>query len=158
MLVFVIAAFLCDAPASKGLTLSGKVTDKSGRPLSKATVFIRTAAPARGSASSDRPATPDCAKSAVTNAKGQFALKDLDPELVFRLLAVAEGYTPAFLPKPADPTAGPVSFTLTPHDLDKRNPALMLKGRVLDENRRLSRRRWSNRSGSARATAYTSAG
>jgi hypothetical protein len=58
----------------------------------------------------------------------------LDSELVFRLLAVAEGYTPAFLPKQADPSAGPVSLTLTPHDLDKRDPALVLKGRVLDEN------------------------
>jgi hypothetical protein len=47
---------------------------------------------------------------------------------------VAEGYTPALLPKPADPTAGPVAFTLTPHDLDRRDPALVLKGRVLDEN------------------------
>jgi hypothetical protein len=60
----------------------------------------------------------------------------LDPELLFRLLAVAEGYTPAFLPKQADPAAGPVSFALTPHDLDKRDPALVLKGRVLDENGR----------------------
>jgi hypothetical protein len=58
----------------------------------------------------------------------------LDPELVFRLLAVADGYTPSFLPKQADPAAGPVSFTLTPHDLDKRDPALVLKGCVLDEN------------------------
>lgn len=58
----------------------------------------------------------------------------MDPALVFRLLAVAEGYTPALLPKPADPSAGPVAFTLTPHDLDKRVPALILKGRVLDED------------------------
>jgi hypothetical protein len=60
----------------------------------------------------------------------------LGPDLLFRLLAVAEGYTPAFLPKQADPAAGAVSFTLTPHDLDKRDPALVLKGRVLDENGR----------------------
>jgi hypothetical protein len=60
----------------------------------------------------------------------------LDPGLVFRLLAVAKGYTPAFLPKPADPAASPVAFTLTPHDLDQRDPALVLKGRVLDENGR----------------------
>jgi len=47
---------------------------------------------------------------------------------------VAEGYTPAFLPKPVGPAAGPVAFTLTPHDLDKRDAALVLKGRVLDED------------------------
>lgn len=64
---------------------------------------------------------------------GQFALKDLDPELVFRLLAVAEGYTPSLQAKNVDPSAGPVKFTLTPHDLDKRAPTLVLRGRVLDE-------------------------
>ena len=58
----------------------------------------------------------------------------MDPDLIFRLLAVAEGYTPSFLPKQADPAAGPVTFTLTPHDLDKRDAALVLRGRVLDED------------------------
>jgi hypothetical protein len=69
----------------------------------------------------------------VTEAKGQFALKDLDPDLVFRLLAVADGYTPASSEKPADPKSGPVKFTLKLHELDKRDPALILRGRVLDE-------------------------
>jgi Carboxypeptidase regulatory-like domain len=49
------------------------------------------------------------------------------------LLAVADGYTPSRSEKAADPKAGPVKFTLRPHDLDKRDPALLLKGRVLDE-------------------------
>ena len=52
---------------------------------------------------------------------------------MFRLLAVADGYLPAVSPKPADPSAGSVSFILRPHNLDKRDPALVLKGRVLDE-------------------------
>jgi hypothetical protein len=69
----------------------------------------------------------------VTDAQGQFALKDLDRDLVFRLLAVADGYMPALSEKAADPKAGPVKFTLKPHELDKRDPALVLKGRVLNE-------------------------
>jgi hypothetical protein len=35
-------------PSSKGPTLSGVVEDATGRPLPKATVFIRTAAPRKG--------------------------------------------------------------------------------------------------------------
>jgi Carboxypeptidase regulatory-like domain len=49
---------------------------------------------------------------------------------------VADGYVPAGLPKAADPSAGPVAFKLQRHDLDRRDPALILKGRVLDEQGR----------------------
>ena len=48
MLAFVVAALLSAHPAPKGLTLTGAVTDKEGRPLPKATVFVRTAAPRKG--------------------------------------------------------------------------------------------------------------
>jgi hypothetical protein len=64
---------------------------------------------------------------------GKFALTDLDPELKFRLLAVAPGHTPAYSARLVDPAAGPVTLTLSPHDLDTRDPALVFKGRVLDE-------------------------
>jgi protocatechuate 3,4-dioxygenase beta subunit len=49
MLALLAAAVLAaPAPASKGLMLRGVVTDKDGRPVPKATVFIRTAAPRKG--------------------------------------------------------------------------------------------------------------
>src|SRR5262249_13206098 len=57
-----------------------------------------------------------------------------DSTLVFRLLAVADGYVPARTPKAVDPQKGPVTFALRPHDLDRRDPALVLRGRVLDED------------------------
>jgi hypothetical protein len=72
-------------------------------------------------------------KAAVTDERGQFALKSLDPELLFRLLAVADGHSPAYSAKSVDPKAGPTTLKLKPHDLDARDPALVLKGRVLDE-------------------------
>jgi hypothetical protein len=53
--------------------------------------------------------------------------------LTFRLLVVADGFTPALSAKAADPAAGTVAFKLTPHDLDTRDPALVLTGRVVDE-------------------------
>jgi hypothetical protein len=48
MLAFVLAAALTAEPAPRGLTLTGVVTDKAGRPLPGATVFVRTAAPRKG--------------------------------------------------------------------------------------------------------------
>ena len=48
MLAFVVAALLSAHPAPKGLTLTGTVTDKASRPLPRATIFIRTAAPRKG--------------------------------------------------------------------------------------------------------------
>jgi hypothetical protein len=44
---FVFAALISQSPV-KGATLTGVVTDSSGRPLPKTTVFIRTAAPRQG--------------------------------------------------------------------------------------------------------------
>jgi hypothetical protein len=48
MIPLLIAIALAGDPASKGPTLSGIVEDAMGRPLPKATVFIRTAAPRQG--------------------------------------------------------------------------------------------------------------
>lgn len=69
----------------------------------------------------------------ATGARGQFAFTGLDPELLFRLLAVAEGYTPTYTATPTDPKSGPVTIRLKAHDLATRDPALVFRGRVLDE-------------------------
>jgi hypothetical protein len=70
----------------------------------------------------------------ITDANGQFALKNLDPDLVFNLLAVKEGYKPAQTAKPADPKIGATKLTLPANDLDRRGPELVLKGRILDDD------------------------
>jgi hypothetical protein len=48
MIPFLIAIALAGDPAAKGPTLSGVVEDAAGRPLPRATVFIRTAGPRQG--------------------------------------------------------------------------------------------------------------
>jgi protocatechuate 3,4-dioxygenase beta subunit len=53
--------------------------------------------------------------------------------LLFHLLVVAEGYVPVLSPKLIDPKAAPVTFRLKPHDLQRRSPGLVFKGRVFDE-------------------------
>jgi hypothetical protein len=49
---------------------------------------------------------------AVTDKEGKFALRDLDPALVFKLLVVSEGRVPTISDKHIDPAAGPVKFSL----------------------------------------------
>jgi hypothetical protein len=49
-------------------------------------------------------------------------------------LVVAEGHIPTNSEKLIDPKVGPVLLALKPHDLDRRDPALVLRGRVLDED------------------------
>jgi hypothetical protein len=53
--------------------------------------------------------------------------------LLFRLLVVAAGYTPAYSPRHVDPRAGVAAIKVRPHDLDRRDPALVFRGRVLDD-------------------------
>ena len=57
----------------------------------------------------------------------------MDTNLKFRLLVVADGFIAAQSPSWVDPRAGPVNFKLAAHDLDKRAPELVFRGRVLDE-------------------------
>jgi hypothetical protein len=54
--------------------------------------------------------------------------------LLFRLLVVAEAHVPTYSPKLVDPQSGPVTLILKANDLDRRDPELMLRGRVLDEH------------------------
>jgi hypothetical protein len=48
MFALLVATALSAELAPKGLTLTGVVKDKAGRPVAKATVFVRTAAPRKG--------------------------------------------------------------------------------------------------------------
>jgi len=57
----------------------------------------------------------------------------LDPQLVFKLLVVAEGHVPTITKKPVDPQAGRATISLKPHDLDSRTDERIVKGRVVDE-------------------------
>jgi hypothetical protein len=48
MLALLVAAAISANPPPKGLTLTGVVQDKDGRPVPSTTVFVRTAAPRVG--------------------------------------------------------------------------------------------------------------
>jgi beta-lactamase regulating signal transducer with metallopeptidase domain len=110
--------------------LIGAVRVKNGGPL-VATVFISTAGPKTGTSTFCPSCYADCSKNAKTDAQGQFEIKSLNPQLVFRILAVAKGYKPKFVSK-VDPATGPVTIELEPITAADATPDRSLRGRVVD--------------------------
>jgi hypothetical protein len=111
--------------------LTGRVMTSAGSPLGGARVMIYTAGVKRGTSSFCPSCYADCAKSATSDAGGAFRIASLDPELVFRVLVVAEGCKPQFLDK-VDPAAGAVEAKLEalPTDIE---PGRLFRGRVVDD-------------------------
>jgi hypothetical protein len=133
-LFLLLAVGMSDEPNPGPSTIVGEVHDESGQPLAGATVFIDTAAPRVGIGVLCPSCYPDCRKSAVTDSAGRFALKDLDTGLKFRLLAYAKNHQPTYTEKHIVAEAGRVALTLKAHDLDRREPGRLVRGRVLNEN------------------------
>ena len=128
--VTLILAALTVSATPAGGNLAGKVVDTAQKPIPQATVFIYTAKPRIGLGILCPSCYVDCGKKATTDAEGKFLISNLDPELLFRVLVVAEGFRPQFA-KDVDPLQGSVDMTLEsmPADLSGR---AVLRGRVLD--------------------------
>lgn len=110
--------------------LTGEVGAKDGGPLA-ASVFISTAGPRTGTSVFCPSCYSDCRKSARADAQGQFKIESLSPQLIFRILAVANGYRPKFVSK-VDPAKGPLKIELEPMTSADATPNRSLRGRVLD--------------------------
>src|ERR1022692_2967400 len=110
--------------------LKGAVQAKGGAAL-PASVFIATAAPKTGTSTFCPSCYADCRKSAKADAKGDFQIESLDPQLTFHVLAVAKGYKPKFVSK-VDPAKGPVNIELEPIESSDATPEHSLRGRVVD--------------------------
>src|SRR5580658_4817678 len=101
-----LAAALSISLAADRVTLTGKVTDSSGKPLEDATVMIYHAGVKKGYSTFCPSCYADCGKRAVTDQAGSFIIPKLDPDLQFELLVVHDGYKPKFLGN-VDPSLGP---------------------------------------------------
>lgn len=112
--------------------LTGAVTDPAGKPVAGATVFIYTAAVRAGYSVYCPSCYPDCQKTATTAADGGFRVPALDPELLFRVLVVGDGFAPTFADR-VDPAKGPLAVALKPYDPARTGPTHCLRGRVVDE-------------------------
>jgi hypothetical protein len=109
--------------------LIGRVVDAAGKPIPQATVFIYTARPRIGVGGICPGCYADCRKKAATDGEGKYRIADLDPELIFRVLVVAEGFRPEFA-HDVDPRRGGLDLKLAamPSVLAGR---VVLRGRVL---------------------------
>src|SRR3954464_1303910 len=119
------------AAVDKRPDLSGRVTGLDGAPVSKATIFVYTAGPKTGTASTCPSCYPDCRKKAQTDAQGRFHIESLDSRLLFRILVVASGHEAKFVTK-VDPAVGPAEIALKPVEEATLKSKSHIAGMVLD--------------------------
>jgi hypothetical protein len=108
-------------------SLRGKVVDNESRGLSSVRVSIATASPKQGSGYLCPSCYVDCGKMAMTDATGRFEIPNLDPELRFELLLVADGYVSAFHPN-IDPAEDKPVMALQPFDSTQIAPNQLFRG------------------------------
>lgn len=94
--------------AADQVTLTGKVTEATGKPLAHATVLVYHAGVKNGYSTFCPSCYIDCGKRALTNASGAFEVHNLSRDLWFELLVVHDGYSPEFVKK-VDPVERPTS-------------------------------------------------
>lgn len=119
------------AGAAERPDLTGTIYDENEKPCEGAMVCIYTAKPRTGTGIVCPSCYLDCTKRSTTGEDGTFEVKALDPSLLFRVLVIAEGYTPMFVDN-VDPITGPVRVKLVKQDPARLEAGHVLRGRVLD--------------------------
>jgi hypothetical protein len=92
--------------AADRATATGKITDASGKPLEHASVLVYEGHVKTGYGIYCPTCWADCGKHTITDAEGTFTIAGLDPDLRFKLLAVKDGFSAAFIDN-VDPAKGP---------------------------------------------------
>ncbi|HRQ88827.1 MAG TPA: carboxypeptidase-like regulatory domain-containing protein [Bacteroidia bacterium] len=127
-----LAIVLMCSGVSMAAEITGHIRQADGTPLAGATIRVSTARLRTGSSPMCPSCWADCAKSAQTDASGNFRIPNVNDKLVFRLLALADGFMPSYIDK-VDPAVGPANATLEVRDLSAFTEAQMLKGTVTDD-------------------------
>jgi hypothetical protein len=130
-----LAASLSISFAADRATLTGKVTDSSGKPIEDATVMIYHAGVKKGFSTFCPSCYSDCGNRAATDAAGSFTIPKLDPDLRFELLVVRDGYAPTFVRK-VDPSEGPAETAVLAPLAPVDDPNRVALGRVVNANGR----------------------
>jgi len=91
--------------AAQAATATGTVHDASGQPVAGATVLVHSAGVRKGYSTYCPTCYVDCGKRATTDASGGFTIDGLDDELVFNLIVLRDGHTPAWI-RTLDPQKG----------------------------------------------------
>lgn len=99
-------AFLGVAQADDRVSVTGSIIDSAGKPVEHATVLVYSAGVKKGYAEFCPTCWADCGKRTTTDADGKFAIGALNPDLIFTLLVLREGYSAKYVEK-IDPAKGP---------------------------------------------------
>jgi hypothetical protein len=125
-LIAVVCAF-----SAERVTVTGKVTDASGKPLEHANVLVYEAGVRKGYSIYCPTCYADCGKHAATYADGKFSISGLNGDLVFTLLVMHDGYGSIFVKK-VDPTKGPVETAVLKTRVAPEDPSQVVRGTVVD--------------------------
>jgi uncharacterized GH25 family protein len=125
---FVTATIALGSPP---LTLTGKVVDSSGQPLSNATVMVYHAGVRIGYSTFCPSCYADCGKRSRTDATGSYTFKKLNSDLWFELLIVRDGYLSAQV-KANDSSNGMAPTAILNLRTPITDPSRVAKGRVTD--------------------------
>jgi len=131
LLVLLTAATTAEAKPD----LRGLVASEDGKPVAGATVCIYTAAVRDGYSTMCPSCYVDCAKRTTTDQDGRFEIRDLDPELLFRVLILEEKYEPQFAAS-VDPMKGALNVVLKTRSELPNNPKRYLLGQVVDSDKK----------------------
>lgn len=112
-LAIALSCLLTATAALAAVDITGVVVDGASKPVAAAHVYVYTATPKAGVSAFCPYCYRDCGKQEEVDEKGAFRIEDLDTTLLFDVLAVADGYEPAFARR-IDPAKGPITITLRP--------------------------------------------
>ena len=92
--------------AEERAVATGRVADSSFKPLENALVMVYSARVRKGYSLFCPTCYRDCGKRTLTGPDGSYRIPDLDPDLIFTLVAVKDGYLAGSVAN-VDPAAGP---------------------------------------------------
>lgn len=128
-----LAISVTSAAAGERATATGNVTDTNGKPLERATVLVYEAHVKKGYSVYCPTCWVDCGKHSVTDAAGNFTIRGLNPDLVFKLLVVKDGYSATFVDN-VDPAKGPAETVALKPRAPVEDASQVVRGRVVDRS------------------------
>jgi len=112
----------------------GKVVDANGNAIEHATILAYSADVKKGFSLFCPTCYVDCGKRTFTGPDGTYSIPGLNSDLVFDLLVAREGYNAMFV-KRVNPGKGSLETAVLKKRTSPQNPAQIVRGKVVDQQR-----------------------